>query len=65
MVGPLKDFMTRPDFNDLAQIHHGHAVGDVAYHRKIVGDEDQGQIEFLLQISHEVENLRLNRHIEC
>src|SRR5947209_18752084 len=34
-------------------------------HREIVGDEDVGQAELLLEILEQVDDLRLDRHVEC
>jgi len=38
------------DFNDLAEIHHGDAVAQVMNHRKIMRDEEVGQLELVLQV---------------
>ena len=54
----------RGDLDDAAEIHHGDAVADVAHHGKIVGDEDVGQPQPLLQLLKQVHDLRLDRHVE-
>ena len=51
-------------FDDLAKVHHGDAVAHVFDHGKIVGDEDIGQVQLLLDVLHQVEYLRLNGHIQ-
>jgi hypothetical protein len=33
----------RPSLDDATQIHDGHAIGEVANHAQIVGDEEIGQ----------------------
>ena len=58
------DVIGRSHFHDVPEIHHGNAIRDVPDDREIVRDEDVGQAEFLLQILHQVDHLRLNRHIE-
>src|SRR5699024_9647699 len=50
--------------DDLAEIHHGDPYGDVSNDRKVVGDEEIGQPELVLQILEQVDDLRLNRDIE-
>ncbi len=51
-------------FDDLAEIHHGDAVADVLDDGQIVGDEEIGQPLLLLQPHHQVDHLRLDRHIQ-
>src|SRR5690606_16918742 len=58
------DLPVGADLDDLAQIHHRDPVGDVAHHRQVVGDEDVGQVELVLQPFEQVHDLRLDRHVE-
>ena len=51
-------------FDDAAEIHDHHVIGDVAHDREIVADEEIGEIEPLLDVGEEVQHLRLDRHIE-
>ena len=37
---------------------------DVLHHREIVRDEQVGQAELVLQVHHEIEDLRLDRHVQ-
>ena len=37
--------------DDLAEVHHGHAVAHVAHDREVVGDEDERQAEVALQVA--------------
>ena len=50
--------------DDLSQVHDGDAVADVLHHAQVVRDEEVGQAELGFQLGHQVEHLRLNRHIE-
>src|SRR5438128_3085995 len=50
--------------DDLSQVHDGHAITDVLHHPKVVRDEQVGQLELGLQLGHQVEYLRLDRHVE-
>ena len=38
------------DLDDVAEVHHGDAVADVAHHREVVGDEQVGDAELVLQV---------------
>ena len=50
--------------DDAPEVHHAHAVGDVAHHREVVRDEEVGEPVLALQVPHEVEDLRLHRDVE-
>ena len=52
------------DLDDLAEVHHGDPVADVADHREVVRDEDVGEAELALQIGEQVDDLRLDRDVE-
>ncbi len=49
---------------DPAQIHDRHAIADMPDDRQIVGDEEIGQPEIVLQILEQIDDLRLNRDVE-
>ena len=50
--------------DDLPGAHHRHLVGHFRDHPEIVGDEQDRHPKFGLQAAHQIEDLRLNRHIE-
>ena len=50
--------------DDLAALHHVDAVGEAAHDAEIVGDEHDRHAEPLLQIGEQLEDLRLDRHVE-
>ena len=52
------------NFHEPAEVHHGHAVGDVAHHGQVVGDEKVGQPVLGLEVLEQVDDLRLDRDIE-
>ena len=58
------DVVLVPDLDHATEVHHGHAVGDVPHDREIVGDEDVGQAQLVLQLFHQVDHLRLDRHVQ-
>ena len=64
VIGRWVDGIGRPDLHDLAQIHHGHVVGEEAHHAQVVGDEDQRGIELLLHLQQQVEDGCLHRDIQ-
>ena len=37
-------------FDQPAHIHHGHLIRDVFDHAQVVGNEEVGQVQFILQI---------------
>ena len=47
-----------------AQIHDGNAMGDVAHQPQIMGDEDDGEAEPLLQLDEQIDDLGLDRDVE-
>src|SRR5215203_2295706 len=52
------------DLHDLAEIHHGHPVRDVLDHGEVVGYEDVGEVERLLEVLQQVDDLRLDRDVK-
>ena len=49
---------------DMPQVHHRYAVAYVPHNRKVVRYEQVGQAELVLQILKQVDDLRLNGHIQ-
>ena len=52
------------ELDDLAEVHHRDAVRDVPDHGEVVRDDHVRQAELLLEVVHEVDDLRLDRHVE-
>ena len=50
--------------DQIADVHHRHPVGDMLDHAQIVGDEQIGEIELLLQLLQQVQHLSLDRDIQ-
>ena len=50
--------------DERAEVHDGDPVGDVAHHRQVVGDDDVGQPELVLQVLEQVDDLRLHGDVE-
>ena len=47
-----------------ARIHHHHALGDFGDDAEIVGDQDDGGADAVLEVAHQVQDLRLDGHVE-
>jgi hypothetical protein len=61
---PAEELLGRRQLDDLAQVHDGDAVGDVADHGEVMRDEEVGQVELVLQLHEQVEHLGLDRDVE-
>ena len=64
MARRAEDRLGRTELDDAAEIHHPQPVRHVAHHRQVVADEQVGQAQPRLQVAHQVQDLRLHRHIE-
>jgi len=64
VLGVVHDLFGRAFLDDLAEIENVDAIGDLAHHGEIMGDEEVGEAELGLQALEEVEDLRLDRDIE-
>ena len=62
--GVYVDRVAGGDFDNPAEVHHGDAVADVADHRQVVGDEQIGQAQALLQFDKHFDDLGLDRHVQ-
>jgi hypothetical protein len=52
------------DLHNLAEIHDCDSIGDMAYDRKIVGDEEGSDVKLVSDICQQIEDLSLNRDIK-
>src|SRR5713226_1461506 len=64
MLRRANDHFRVGQLDDLAQIHHQHALADVLHHGEIVGDEKVSQPALLLEVLQQIDDLRLHRDIE-
>ena len=51
-------------FDDAAGIHHGHAVTELGHHAEVVRDHQDAHAQLVAQAAQQVEDLRLQRHVE-
>ena len=59
-----KNVADRPGFDDAAEIHDHDPPGDIVHRGEVVGYEDIGEAEALLQVDQKVEHLSLYRDVE-
>ena len=52
------------ELDKAAEVHHADTVGDMADDGEVVGDEHQREVEAILEVDEEVDDLRLDRHVE-
>ncbi|CUJ66849.1 Uncharacterised protein [Achromobacter ruhlandii] len=64
MLRVFEDGAARTDLDDLAQVHHRHAVADALDHRHVVRDEQERHAQLALQVQQQVDDLRLDRHVQ-
>ena len=64
MNGIAEERLARRDLDDAAGAHHRDFVGDVVDDREVVRDEQVGEPELGLQVLQQVQDLRLDRHVE-
>ena len=64
MRGRVKNLLDRAGFHRAALVHHQHPIGDIGDHAHIVGDENHPHLHLLLQHFDELQDLRLNRHVQ-
>ena len=64
MQWALENELGISQFHKATKVHHADACGDMRYHSEIVRDKKIGKAKFALQVFHQIQNLRLHRHIE-
>ena len=52
------------ELDDPSEVHHRDAMADVLHYRQIMGDEQVGQPELVLQVHQEIDHLRLDGDVE-
>ena len=59
-----KDFIFCTGFNHIAQVKNSDAVGNVFDHAQIMSNEEICAFGLILDVFHQVHDLRLDGHIE-
>jgi aminobenzoyl-glutamate utilization protein A len=60
----VKELRCRTPFHDVSAVQHHNVITDVADHGEVVRDKHHRQAKLLPQPANQVQNLRLNRHVE-
>jgi len=63
MLRTANDFVRGTLFHRFAEIHHDDAVRNLMHQRKIMRDDQQGDVEAILQIAKQVNDLGLDRNV--
>jgi len=64
MARVLKDTLGQSLFDESAQVHDGHLLGDVSHDIQIVRDDHDAQAKFPLKIGQQVENFALYGYVQ-
>ena len=64
MARIIEDLVDRPRLDDLPRVHDGHAVGHARHDTEVVRHKHGRRPKPLLHLAQQVEDLRLNRHVE-
>ena len=62
--GFVKQQIDRTLLHNLAEIHYGDLIADLPDDRKVVADEQEGEVQLVLEFNQKVEHLGLDRDIE-
>ena len=64
MLRIVEDALDRPGLDDPAGVHDGDLVGDLRDDAEVVGDQQHRGAGVSLQFAHQLEDLRLDGHVE-
>ena len=64
MPGLVKEPADIRRLYDFPSIHDIHQIADLRHNAQIVGNQENGGASLLLEAAHELQNLRLNGHIQ-
>ena len=64
MLRIVEDLPVAAGFHDLSSVHNKDPVTEAGHHAQIVGDHDHRGIHFFLHIPDQLQNLRLNGHVQ-
>ncbi len=65
MVWIAKQLRCHGPLDHPARIHDRHVMGEMPHDGQIMGNENEGDTGFALQILQQIDDLRLNRNVEC
>ena len=65
MQGISEDVLLVAEFHHLAEVHNSDLVGNELDDRKVVRYEEVGQVHRALKVLEQIDDLRLDRNVEC
>ena len=65
MQGVVKQFLRICYFHDIALVDNTDTIGDKADNRQVMGDEEIGNITFLLELLHQIQDLGTDGNVQC
>jgi len=60
----IEQLVAVSELDDTAEIHDGDALAKMPHDRQIMRDKEIGQVELVAEILEQIDDLRLDRHIE-
>ena len=60
----VEDLSRGSGLHDQALAHHGDPVGQVRHHAHVVGDQDDGAVQLVAQVAHQVQDFGLHRDVQ-
>ena len=64
MAGVGEDGLGRPVFDDTTAVDDVDPVGELAHDTKVVGNEEHRRLMLVGELAHELQGLRLHRHVQ-
>ena len=64
VLGRGEDLLGGALFDNPALLHHGNAVREVGHHAHVVGDQDDGRIQFVLEVPDQVQDFGLHGDVQ-
>jgi hypothetical protein len=65
VTSAAQHLLARAFLDDPAGIHHGNSIGELVHDPQIVRDQQNRSPEVALEVAHQLEDLGLDRDIEC
>ena len=60
----IEDFINQTVFNDLTSVHNSNTVSNVCNNAQVMGDVNNGHVQFFLQAVNQIQNLSLNGYVQ-
>ena len=60
----VEDLLGRAVLDHVAAVHHEHVLARLGHDAEVVGDQDDRRAQPLLHLVHQLDDLRLDRHVE-